>query len=277
VGVDLHPRNRGFEWHAHPGPFRAVTPAQAAQYDERGFFLLERAFDADAVAEMVAETDPFEARVEAVLKQVEGGRVFIARSEEITFTTHLVARSARLRARAASGVLVDLAHDLIGPDVRLYWDQAVYKKPGTEKPFPWHQDNGYAFVEPQQYLTCWIALTDATEENGCPRVVPGLHRRGTLAHRPSELGHVCLPEDTEGEPVPARAGDVVVFSSLTPHCTGANRTRDVRKAWIVQYAPEGAAVLHDAPDGSTRREPATAPERQFPVLAGGEPVEAPSA
>ena len=71
--------------------------------------------------------------------------------------------------------------DLIGPDVRLYWDQAVYKKPGTESPFPWHQDNGYAFVEPQQYLTCWVALTDATEDNGCPWVVPGLHRRGALA------------------------------------------------------------------------------------------------
>ena len=57
--------------------------------------------------------------------------------------------------------------------MRLYWDQAVYKKPDTAAPFPWHQDNGYAYVEPQQYLTCWIALTDATEDNGCPWVVPG--------------------------------------------------------------------------------------------------------
>ena len=88
--------------------------------------------------------------------------------------------------------------------MRLYWDQAVYKKPGTESPFPWHQDNGYAFVEPQQYLTCWVALTDATEENGCPWVVPGLHRRGTLAHEYSDIGFVCLRDPADAVAVPAR-------------------------------------------------------------------------
>ena len=45
--------------------------------------------------------------------------------------------------------------------------------------------------------------------------------------------------------VPARAGSVVVFSSLTPHCTGANRTDDVRKAYIVQYAPDGAQAFDE--------------------------------
>ena len=218
----------------------------------------------------MAEIDPLEQRTEDLLAQVPGGRVLIARAGEITFTTHLVTRSPFLRAQAASGVLADLATDLLGPDVRLYWDQAVYKKPGTEAPFPWHQDNGYAYVEPQQYLTCWVALTDATPENGCPLVVPGLHRHGTLAHEPSDLGFVCLPEDTPSEPVSARAGDVVVFSSLTPHATGANRSERVRKAWIVQYAPDGAEVVRVTPDGSERREPATAPDRQFPVWRGGE-------
>ena len=121
----------------------------------------------------------------------------------------------------------DLVHDLIGPDVRLYWDQAVYKKPGTRAPFPWHQDNGYTFVEPQAYLTCWVALTDATETNGCPRVVPGLHRGGTLAHRATDLGFVCFDEPPS-PPVdaPVRAGGIVVFSSLTPHATGPNLTAD---------------------------------------------------
>ena len=79
--------------------------------------------------------------------------MFIARAGEITFTTHLVTRSSALRAFCASRLFQNLAHDLIGPDVRLYWDQAVYKKPGTRADFPWHQDNGYTFIEPQEYLT----------------------------------------------------------------------------------------------------------------------------
>ncbi|MCP5066297.1 MAG: hypothetical protein GY946_06980, partial [bacterium] len=55
--------------------------------------------------------------------------MMIAEAGAITFSTHLVARSERLAAFARHPVLVDVVHDLIGPDVRLYWDQAVYKKP----------------------------------------------------------------------------------------------------------------------------------------------------
>jgi ectoine hydroxylase-related dioxygenase (phytanoyl-CoA dioxygenase family) len=162
---------------------------------------------------------------------------------------------------------------MIGPDVRLYWDQAVYKKPGTESPFPWHQDNGYAFVEPQQYLTCWVALTDATEENGCPWVVPRLHRLGTLAHEYSDIGFVCLREPADAVPVPAAAGSIVVFSSLTPHSTGPNRSDGVRKAYIVQYAPHGAVVIRPEPDGGEGlRVPADDPDRQYEVLRAGRRV-----
>ncbi len=189
-----HELNTSFAWADHAGPYRAVTPAQARQYDEQGFFVLEDALDPGEVAALVATIDPFEARQEEALRAMEGGRFFIARADEITFTTHLVLRSALLRDFTASALFADLCADLVGPDARLYWDQAVYKKPGTESPFPWHQDNGYAFVEPQQYLTCWVALTDATEDNGCPWVVPGLHRLGTLAHEYSDIGFVCLRE-----------------------------------------------------------------------------------
>ena len=157
---------------------------------------------------------------------------------------------AVLRRFTTSTLLAGVCADLIGPDVRLYWDQAVYKKPGTESPFPWHQDNGYAFVEPQQYLTCWVALTDATEENGCPWVVPRLHRLGTLAHEYSDIGFVCLRDPAEAVPVPAAAGSIVVFSSLTPHSTGPNRTDQVRKAYIVQFAPSGAVVIRPEAPGA---------------------------
>jgi ectoine hydroxylase-related dioxygenase (phytanoyl-CoA dioxygenase family) len=203
---------------------------------------------------------------------MEGGRVFIARAGEITFTTHLVTRSAALRAFTCSPLLADVCADLIGPDVRLYWDQAVYKKPGTASPFPWHQDNGYAFVEPQQYLTCWVALTDATEDNGCPWVVPGLHHMGTLAHEHSDIGFVCLHDPDGAVPVPVSAGGMVVFSSLTPHSTGPNRSGAVRKAYIVQFAPSGAAVLSAGPDGVVSRVPANDDSRQYEVVRAGERV-----
>jgi ectoine hydroxylase-related dioxygenase (phytanoyl-CoA dioxygenase family) len=246
---------------------------QAGSWNERGCFVLEDAFDAETLAGLLADFDPIEAQVTAFLRTRPGGRLFIADAESITFSTHLVTRFASARRFCTSRVFQDLCHDLVGPDARLYWDQAVYKKPESSKTFPWHQDNGYTYVEPQAYLTCWVALTDATLENGCPWIVPGLHRRGTLAHWMTPEGWACLPEDVRGEPVPARAGSVVVFSSLTPHRTGPNRTRAPRKAYIVQFAPEGAAALQrEEATGAVKRVPQSAPDRQFVVLRGGAPV-----
>jgi ectoine hydroxylase-related dioxygenase (phytanoyl-CoA dioxygenase family) len=267
-----HPLNRDFEWESLDPPFATITPDQAANYDDHGFFVLEDALDADTVAEILAEIDPFERELEEQLRQLEGGRAFIARADEITFTTHLVARSERLRAFVAEPPLADLCADLIGPDVRLYWDQAVYKKPGTDASFPWHQDNGYAFVEPQQYLTCWIALTDATEENGCPWVVPGVHRMGTLQHVPTETGLVCFDDPPDPVVAPVGAGGMVVFSSLTPHCTGPNRTDQVRKAYIVQFTPDGAEVIHGDDRTGVKRVRADAADRQFEILRDGRRV-----
>jgi ectoine hydroxylase-related dioxygenase (phytanoyl-CoA dioxygenase family) len=270
---ELHAMNHHFEWVDHPGPFRRITESQARHYDSEGFFLLPGAFTSDEVDALVEAIDPFEEEQEAALRRLEGGRLFIARAGEITFTVHLVTRSAALREFSSCPLLVDVCADLLGPDVRLYWDQAVYKKPGTDAPFPWHQDNGYAFVEPQQYLTCWIALTDATIENGCPWVVPGLHRRGTLSHRPSDTGFVCLTDPAEAVPVHANRGDIVVFSSLTPHATGPNNSGEVRKAYIVQYAPTRAEVLRPDAEGTVTRIAADDPRRQYEVLRRGRPVD----
>jgi ectoine hydroxylase-related dioxygenase (phytanoyl-CoA dioxygenase family) len=69
--------------------------------------------------------------------------------------------------------------------------------------------------------------------------------------------------------VPAPAGSIVVFSSLTPHSTGPNRTHDVRKAYIVQFAPSGATVIRPGPDGTLNRTPADDEARQYEVVRAG--------
>jgi hypothetical protein len=176
-----HPWNRDFEWTRHHPPFQRVTSEQAQQFDEQGFFVLENAFGVDAIAAIRDEIDDFEAKSEAFLRTVDGQRISIAEAGAITFTTHLVQQSESLKAFSRDAVFAGLCADLVGPDVNLYWDQAVYKKPEKPRRFPWHQDNGYKFVEPQQYLTCWVALTDATTDNGCPQVVPGRHLSGSSA------------------------------------------------------------------------------------------------
>jgi phytanoyl-CoA hydroxylase len=226
----------------------------------------------DRLAALVADIDAVETETDALLRTRPDERLMIAEADAITFSIHLVSRLPSARALAQDPTLVGIAGDLLGPDVRFYWDQAVYKKPEKPRRFPWHQDNGYAFIEPQQYLTVWLALTDANEQNGCPHVVPGLHRLGTLAHTYVDpLGFECLHDPPGTVAAPVRAGSALVFSSLTPHLTGPNLTSEVRKAYILQYAPEGAQRLQGDPSAGPPigRTPCDGEDWEFAVLTGG--------
>ncbi|MFL6204277.1 MAG: phytanoyl-CoA dioxygenase family protein [Acidimicrobiales bacterium] len=270
-----HPWNDHFEWRDHDGPFTLLTAEQVASFDERGFVVVPDLVDSGTLDALREDLDRLEAEVDAFLQTREDGRFSITETGALTIAIHAVTRSAKAKALSAHPAVLGLCTDLIGPDVRLYWDQAVYKK--TEKPrrVPWHQDNGYTYVEPQEYLTVWLALTDATEDNGCPEVAPGAHRQGTLEHHYVDpLGWECLEEGTPSVAAPVAAGGAVVFSSLTPHRTGPNLTDQVRKAYILQYCPSHAEILQGDPTrgAAVARVPCTAPDRQYEVLRGGEAV-----
>ena len=273
--LGLHPWNRTFTWRDHQGPFEFVTPAQAAQFDELGYFVVEDAFDAATLEQLDAALAPGDDDVKRFLERAPGGRFSVAGLDTQTVAPHAVTRSEFARSFCAHPVLAGLARDLVGPDVRLYWDQSVYKQPNSAEPVLWHQDNGYAYVEPQSYLTCWIAVTDATPDTGCIAVMPGVHRRGTLAHRSTPIGEECWGDWSEAVEVPVPAGSVVVFSSLTPHATKENVTDAVRKAYIVQYAPGGAVALHGDPNAGPpeRHEMLGDDERRYWIVRDGVRVE----
>jgi ectoine hydroxylase-related dioxygenase (phytanoyl-CoA dioxygenase family) len=268
-----HPWNHGFEWIDHRGPFTTITDAQASQFDEDGFFVVEDAFDPATLQAVDDAIAPGEARAREFLDAQPGGRFGVAGTDTQTVAPHLAARSDVLRRFCTHRVLTGLCRDLVGADVRLYWDQAVFKQPHSSEPVLWHQDNGYTFVDPQAYLTCWIAITEATPENGCVLVMPGAHRDGTLLHRETPIGFECWGRHDRAVAVPVRAGSIVVFTSLTPHATSRNETDRVRKAYIVQYAPDGAVAHRGDPTGPPGPpEPQNDERRQFFVVRDGEPV-----
>lgn len=275
TATQRHPWNGEFAWTDHEAVSGALTADQVRQFDEVGYVVVENVFDTEELIELRTLTDAAEAEVDKFLDTRKDGRLLIAEKGAITFAAQLASKSPALATFVRHERLVGLCRDLVGPDVRLYHDQAVYKKPEKPRRFPWHQDNGYLFVEPQQYLTCWIAVTDATVDNGCPQVVPRLHRGGTLAHTfVDPLGYECFSDPDGVEVAEVEAGGVVVFSSLTPHLTGPNTTGAVRKAYIVQYATADAEVLEGDPYSGppTGRNRIADESRGFPVLRAGLPV-----
>ena len=166
---------------------------------------------------------------------------------------------------------------IVGPDARLYWEQGVAKPPEARTELPWHQDNGYTPLDPEEYLTCWLALDDADVDNGCLWIIPGSQTMGTQQHVNGGAGpfRVGYQGDDAGLAVPVAKGSVLVFSSLIMHRSGPNTSGRHRRAWIIQYCPAHARsalsgrLLDDrllvARDGEWLDEPVR--EREFDLIS----------
>lgn len=240
----------GFDWDtAVPThPRTTLTDEQWNQFNTDGYFVVENLVDPTTLAEVTAETDIFCEQVDSFLEKLPDNRMFIAEKGAITFAPNIALKSDALLKFVSSSPITGLVHDLIGPDARLYHDQAVYKANEKPRRFPWHQDNGYTFVLPEHYLTIWIALNDVPIEAGCVWAAPGLHKSGTLLHTYVEPLGWEIFEDPPVTPIaaPIAAGGAVVFSSLTPHLTGPNVSDHMRKAYILQYVGPDA-IRFDGP------------------------------
>jgi ectoine hydroxylase-related dioxygenase (phytanoyl-CoA dioxygenase family) len=217
-----------------------MTPEQRRQFDDLGYFVLEDVFTKDEMEDLTRTIEAYHRRHEASLRE-RGGTEGISRTDEILFTSHLAEQDDALRKFVTRPEFVAIATELLGPNVDLYWNQSVFKGPEGEKEFPWHQDDGYTPVEPSPYLTLWLALNDATTENGCISVIPKSHKQGRVPHRPSPIGLICheLDDPNQGIMVPVKAGSMAVFQSLMFHKSGVNRSKGTRKAYIIQYSHSG--------------------------------------
>jgi phytanoyl-CoA hydroxylase len=118
---------------------------------------------------------------------------------------------------------------------------ALSKPPfiGSEK--PWHQDNAYFNWLPLERLaTVWIALDDATIENGCMHVLPGFHVKGAFKHCHT-IDCQIVPgrlDYSEAIPVELKAGGAMIFSAMLPHQTPPNGCAGRRRALQFQYRGE---------------------------------------
>lgn len=214
-----------------------ITDAQRQQMDDLGFVVFENLFSPDEVAELDKTLSQFDLRMRDALAEV-GGASGISRKDEIVFTDHIAERDEEVLKFVSRPEFVALATAFLGPDTSLYWNQTVYKQPEGERIFPWHQDDAYTPVDPSPYLTLWLAISDATEENGCISVLPGSHKDGLRPHENSPIGLVGHSADDpeQGILVPISAGSVIAFWSLTLHKSGANRSKGIRKAYVIQYS-----------------------------------------
>jgi len=146
--------------------------------------------------------------------------------------------------------ILDVVHSLIGPDLKIFVDQTLCKPPRVGSAKPPHQDSAYwTSIDPPNLVICWIALDDATENNGCMRFIPGSHTRGVIEHRHLEDFRV---EDEkvaydEEVSVPLKAGGCSFHHSLSLHRTDANTSDNRRIGLTVAYMEAHSKYVGKAP------------------------------
>ncbi len=148
-------------------------------------------------------------------------------------------RSPVYRNAVADPRILDLLEPILGPDIEFLSDKAVFKDHDADFGSPWHQD--YPYWQGSHKISLWMALDDATVENGCLKVVPGSHRE-EIAHADVSdgkgFGHrlaAGAAQDARAVSVPVAAGGAVVFHDLTLHASHANVAGTDRWVWIPTY------------------------------------------
>ncbi|MBC8101341.1 MAG: phytanoyl-CoA dioxygenase family protein [Cytophagales bacterium] len=110
---------------------------------------------------------------------------------------------------------------------------------------PWHQDQAVTWEEANDsnIITCWLALVDATVENGCMEVIPGVFKNGLLEHKPGEGGPsiptAAFGPDALPRAVPVKRGGFVFMHRCTPHRSTPNFTHSARWSLDLRYQPTG--------------------------------------
>jgi len=167
-----------------------------------------------------------------------------------------------------------------------YWDGSVkcmqsmyFVKPPSFQGQAWHQDEIYIPTRDRSLIGAWIAVDDATIDNGCLWVMPGSHRNGYLyPQRPHENHDEFdfAPEsygfdDSKEVPVEVKAGTVVFFNGYLLHRSRKNRSDIYRRVLVNHYMNAWSFLPWHARDQEREQSGATADVRRIVPVAGIDP------
>ncbi|MBI5666907.1 MAG: phytanoyl-CoA dioxygenase family protein [Chloroflexi bacterium] len=226
-----------------------LSPDQIQFYHEQGYLHVPQLFSPEEITELSDELDRL---VQDWAFTDEGWTgpwrqaymtPEVEKRSKLTAMHDLQFYSAAWARAVIHPRLAEVLCDLLGPNVEFHHSTMHIKPPQTGHPFPMHQDNPFYEHENGSYVDVLVHLDDTFHENGEIRFLAGSHKLGPLDHvTRMPDGTPCSPhlptdqyklEDTV--PVPAKRGDVVLFSIYTIHGSYINQTKQPRRLVRVGY------------------------------------------
>lgn len=199
-----------------------LTEEQVRFYKEEGYLILRGLISPEEAVRLKSEVMDIMAIIGLGKTKLKQTREYLAGSALDTFVN--------------SPHLLGIAERLMGGPSSLYLPFTAVKSADGGGEFHYHQDNQYTRFDGPG-INLWFGLMPMTEENGCLKVVPRSHLKGTLpSWSPEGDGHKAVTfEPEEFVPIIMEPGDCVAFSRLTVHGSGPNTTGEHRVGYAVQY------------------------------------------
>ena len=211
---------------------KALTERQSEQYHREGFFFPVPVLSEEEVTDLRGRLEAVEARQGGALQQPQRNKAHLL----FKWLDDLM-RDPRV---------VDPIEDLIGPDI-LCWNTLFWiKEPGSRSFVSWHQDIHYWGLDGGEVVSAWIALSPASVESGCMRVLPGTHKGEILAHRDRYHESNMLTrgqevaeaiDETKAVFMPLEPGQMSLHSVRLAHASGPNSSNDRRIGVSLHYMP----------------------------------------
>ena len=138
--------------------------------------------------------------------------------------------------------ILDVVESIIGKDILVCGTTLFIKNPDKKGFVSFHQDAKYIGLEPHNWVTGWLAVTDANEENGCMRMLKGSHKKDLKFHdqkfdennlltRGQTIENVPINETT---PVILKAGQLSLHHPTIIHGSGLNKSKERRIGFAIQ-------------------------------------------
>ena len=224
-----------------------VSSEQIAEYRRDGVLVIENFLNADELAKWRKNVD--EAVEQRQDRKLADGSMLSGDSfydRVFTQRLNLWTDHAGMRELIIDERIGKLAAELSGVDgIRVWHDQALIKEPWAN-PTAWHLDNPYWSFSSSNAISIWIALDDATLNNGCLHFLPETHHEATFENSgiTQEIADLfkVYPQWINRDPLPGpmRAGDCSFHNGLTAHGAGANMTPYRRRAMTCAFMPDGS-------------------------------------
>lgn len=140
--------------------------------------------------------------------------------------------------------LLAAASTALGPDLMVWSASLFVKEARSPKIVSWHQDLTYWGLDDVQETTCWVAVSEASEDSGCMKFVPGSHRKRIVPHVDTFSDNNLLSrgqeiavdvKDEDAVPAPLKAGQASMHHGHLFHASGPNTTGDRRIGSAIRY------------------------------------------